>query len=148
VTFCESASLEEVYATATWAREMALQRKDYDMALVPDAHARHAAALRGGASAADRGRATLSDEDLQSRLGPETPTGLFYERFCNAELAYLAGDAARADALLREANTGAQVISGLPTIFELCLLECLVAAKLWDDAPGAEKTRLVDAIEA
>jgi serine/threonine protein kinase/predicted ATPase len=152
VTFCASADLAEVEKTATWAADVALKRKDYDMAWVPEAHARYAAALRGESgepgSAMDLGRPGSSDDEFRSRLGVETPTGLFYYRFCNAELAYLGGDVARADGLLREAAKGAQVISGLPTVFELCLLECLVAARRHDAASAEEKGPLVAGIEA
>jgi serine/threonine protein kinase/predicted ATPase len=130
VTFCESADLAEVQKTGAWAAQVGARRKDFDMASVAETHERYAAALRTGpALVANLGREGSSDADFRARLGAKTPTALFYYFYCNAELAYLAADFARADALLKEAVNGAHVIFGLPTTVELCLLECLVAAK-------------------
>src|SRR5205823_4821869 len=126
-----------------WARDIGLRRKDLDMAGVPDAHARYAAALRGEASGhVDLGREGSTDAEFRESLGDSAPTATFYYYFCNAELAYLFGDAARADALLDEARARTQVIFGLPTTVELCLLECLVAARLHDSAHLASRLRL------
>jgi predicted ATPase/serine/threonine protein kinase len=148
ITFCESANLTEVEATATWAADLALRRKDYDMAWVPEAHARYASALRSETGAGiDLGRPESSDADFRSRLGPETPTGLFYYLFCNAELAYLARAIPRAAELLRAAGAREQVISGLPMMFEIDLLRCLVAAKLHDSSSDEERGRLIAEIE-
>jgi predicted ATPase len=144
VTFCQSPSLAEVERIGAWATEIGLRRKDLDMAWAPEAHARFAAALRGTtARGTDLSRDGSSDEDFRARLGPKTPTALFYYFFCNAVLAYLAGDVARAGALLREAEPTSRVIVGLPTSVEVALLECLVAGKRHElESSGAEREAL------
>jgi hypothetical protein len=143
VSFCESASLKEVGATAEWAHDVAARRKDRDMASVPEAHARYAAALRGETpSPRDLGLAGSSDAELRARLDAKTPTAMFYYLFCNAELAYLFDDPARAHALLQEAERGSHVINSLPTMVELCFLQVLVAARLHDSAPLLQRAAL------
>jgi predicted ATPase len=143
VTFCESADLAALEETAEWAREVASRRKDRDMAGVPDAHARYAAALLGTTpSPRDLGLSSSSDEEFRASLSAKTPTAMFYYLFCNAELAYLFGDAARAHDLLEEAGKRVQVIFSLPTTAELCLLRALVAAKMHDSAPWTKRLQL------
>ncbi|HEY2517463.1 MAG TPA: AAA family ATPase [Polyangiaceae bacterium] len=143
ITFCESAELAAVQETGEWARGVSLRRKDLDMAEAPAAHARYAAALRGATpSPRDLGTAESTDVEFRASLGPQTPTALFYYFFCNAELAYLFGDAERTSALLTQANELVQVIFGLPTTVELCLLECLWRARLHASADCARRAQL------
>jgi predicted ATPase len=143
VTYCESPTLAVVRATGDWAREIGKRRKDDDMAGAPEAHARYAAALSGETpSARDLGLDGSTDAELRGSLGDATPTAAFHYYFCNAELAYLAGDARRAEAMLEEARTRTRVIFGLPMTAELCFLESLVAARLHDDAPLPTRLRL------
>jgi hypothetical protein len=146
VTYCESTSLASVEETGAWAREIAARRKDRDMAGVADAHARCAAALRGGAPRSgaipDLTIDGSTDADLRASLGAKTPTAMFYYFFCNAELAHTFGDVARAAALLTEAGARTNVIFAIPTMVELALLEALVAARLHDGASRLARLRL------
>ncbi len=137
VSFCESADLAAVEADATWAREVSVRRKERAMVGVPDAHARHAATLRGlTPSLLDLGTADSSDAAFRATLSDAaTPTALFYYQFCTADLAYHFGEIASARASLREAKKRVQGIFGLPTTVELHFLDALVAARE-HDAPG------------
>jgi predicted ATPase len=147
ISFCESADLAELGRTGAWARGIGARRKDFDMAGVPDAHLRYAAALRGETeSPTDLGIDGSSDAAFRAELGPKTPTALFYYFFCNAELSYHFGDAARAHALLEEARKGMQVIFGLPTTAELCFLEALVAARLHGRASRSQDEGLATVV--
>ncbi len=145
VSFCESAELGSVQEVGDWAREVAVRRRDRDMAAAPDIHARQAAALRGlTPSPHDLGTAAQSDAALRASFDDgKFPVALFYYHHCNAELAYLAGYPDRAEALLAEAGKRTQGIFALPTMVELVFLQVLVAARRYHDAGRVERVRLL-----
>jgi hypothetical protein len=118
------------------------------MAAVPEIHGRHAAALRGlTASPLDLGDAASSDVELRARLDDErTPIAIYYYYFCNADLAYHAGDLSRAATLLREAGRHLCGIFGEPAVVELCFLRALVAARQLDGAPPWQRLPLMAAL--
>jgi predicted ATPase len=133
LTFCESRELRALSATAEWAEAISVRRQERDMAGVPAAHARYAAAMRAGS--VDLGSPESSDAAFRASMSDATtPTAMFYYFFCSAELAYHAGDTARARALLADAKRRTQPIFGLPTTVELHFLDALVAAREHDQA--------------
>src|SRR5262249_47578873 len=73
------------------------------------------------------------------------PVALFYYYHCSAELAYLAGQTARAAGFLAEAGKRTQGIFAIPTMVELAFLQVLVAARGLDrEGPGRrERVRVV-----
>jgi len=149
VTFCESSDLAAVQETGIRGRDVGARRKIKDMAAVPDLHARYAEALRGQTDSwTDLGRPSSSDAELRATLGDDTtPVGIFYYHFCNAELAYLAGDIDRAAALLEVAEKRTKGIFAIPTTVELCFLGALVAAQQYGRAAGwRDRLRLRRAI--
>jgi len=150
LTFCESKDLAGVRETAEWARDIAIRRADKDMACMPDVQARHAAALAGHAgSARDLGVPGSTDAELRASLDDATtPIALFYYYFCNAELAYLDGDAARAEQLLAQAHRRKEGIFSIPTTAELCLLDALVAARRHAQVGRAARARLRLALDS
>ena len=142
-TFCESLELATVQTTAEWARDVAARRRIHDMIATPDIHARYAAALRGlSSSPLDLGRPSSSDAELRAGLDDETaPIAMFYYHFCNADLAYLAGDLRRAMAQLAAAEQRTRGIFGEPMVVELCFLAALIAARRHDASSGWERLR-------
>jgi predicted ATPase len=144
VSFCESNDLETVQADAEWARDISVRRKERAMIGVPEAHARHAATLRGlTPSLLDLGTADSPDSEFRASLSDSgTPTALFYYQLCSADLAYHFGSVTDARALLREANRRTEGIFGLPTTVELHFLDALVAAREHDLAGAKWHTRL------
>jgi predicted ATPase len=144
VSFCESTDLAAVQSDAEWARDVSVRRKERAMIGVPEAHARHAATLRGlTPSVLDLGTAESPDSDFRASLSDSaTPTALFYYQFCTADLAYHFGNAAAARALLREAEKRTEGIFGLPTTVELAFLDALVAAREHDLAGTSWRKRL------
>jgi predicted ATPase len=143
-SFCESTDLAAVQSDAEWARDVSVRRKERAMIGVPDAHARHAATLRGlTPSLLDLGTTDSPDAELRASLSDSaTPTALFYYQFCTADLAYHFGSAATARALLREAKKRTEGIFGLPTTVELHFLDALVAAREHDLAETPWRARL------
>jgi predicted ATPase len=144
VCFSESSDLVSLKAMAEWAQQIGARRQDKDMTGFAEVFARYAAALAGATpSATDLSLATSSDADFRATLSDEkTPSSIFYYLYCNAELAYLAGDPARAFSLLEEAWRRTQIVFGLPTKVDLHLLDALVVARLHDDAAWGARMRM------
>ena len=121
------------------------------MAGFADVFARYAAALRSEpAEPAESPHAPLdlsrngsSDADLRASFtDAKTPSSVYYYFYCDAELAYLAGDAVRARELLDEAWKRIQIVFGLPTTVDLWWLDALVCARLHDTAPWTARVGL------
>ncbi len=142
VEFSEAALLPSLQATSEWAMEVGARRQDADMTGFAEVFARYAAALREDPrSARDLGTSDSSDAHFRATLtDAKTPSSVYYYFYCDAELAYLAGDPARA--LSRssiEAWKRTQIVFGLPTFVDLTFLDALVAARLHDAASWSDR---------
>jgi predicted ATPase len=144
VAFSEGGGLAPLLEMGEWAREIGVRRLDKDMAGFADVFVRYASALLGKTpSPRDLSLEGSSDADLRASLtDAKTPSSVYYYYYCDAELAYLSGDAARALPLLEEAWKRTQIIFGLPTTVDLWWLDALVAARLHDDASWAARIGL------
>jgi hypothetical protein len=144
VAFSESATLASLQEIGEWAKEIGERRLDKDMTGFADVFARYAAALRvAPPGPLDLSRDGSSDADLRATFtDAKTPSSLYYYFYCDAELAYLAGDAERARALLEEAWKRIQIVFGLPTAVDLWWTDALVTARLHDGAAWAARIAL------
>jgi predicted ATPase len=149
VSLLESADLAKAQATSEWAREICERRRDWNMAGSVEAHARYSATLRGEiALRPDLGRGGAIDREFSALAGePARAPGAYYAFWsCNAWLAYLFGDAARAGALLEEARPLAQANFGNPGSVDFCFLEAIVAAAAHDASPLLKRLGLRRAV--
>jgi predicted ATPase len=147
VAFSESESLASLQEVSEWAREVGERRLDADMTGFADVFARYCATLRRPhdetGTPLDLSRPGSSDADLRASFtDAKTPSSVYYYFYCDAELAYLAGDAARAQGLLEEAWKRIQIVFGLPTTVDLWWLDALVAARLHDTASWTARVGL------
>jgi hypothetical protein len=150
VSLLESANAAKVQVTSEWAREVCVRRRDWNMAGSVEAHARYAATLRGErAIAVDRSDDATIDPEFRALAGdPAKAPGAYYAFWsCRAWLAYLFGDAPRAEAWTREARRLAQANFGNPGAVDFCFLESLVAAALHDSAPWWKRPWLRRSVE-
>ncbi|HEY2512653.1 MAG TPA: protein kinase [Polyangiaceae bacterium] len=144
VEFSQAADLSTLRATSEWAIEVGARRQDADMTGFAEVFARYCAALQDDAvPRRDLARGKSTDADFRATLtDAKTPSSVYYYFYCDAELAYLAGDPARAQPLLDEAWKRTQIVFGLPTFVDLTFLDALVAARLHDTASWTERGAL------
>lgn len=138
----EACDLAEQQACAEWARGITDLRRDRGMTGMVIAHQRYYATLRGLTDdVLSLSTDESSDEAFRASLSDETPLALFYYYLLGAELNYLFGDAARAGALLAEAEPWIPGIFGTPTAVEHNLLHVLVAARRCEGEPWRMRRR-------
>jgi hypothetical protein len=141
IHYCEAVELPMLESCAQDSLAVTTRRRDDDMSAIVSAQLRFAAALRGDSAALSLPGS--SDAEFRASLTDgHTPIGLYYYYHLHAELAYLFGDAARAQALLCDAHRRMQGIFSVPTTVDLFLLDALVAARSWDASGFAGRRRL------
>jgi serine/threonine protein kinase len=149
VSMLEATDLARAQATSEWARDVCVRRHDWNMAGSVEAHARYAATLRGKRAVhVGPGRDGAIDAEFRELAGePGEAPGAYYAFWsCNAWLAYLFGEPARAQALVEAARPLAQANFGNPGTVDLCFLEALVGAAAHDAAPWLKRMGLRRAV--
>ncbi|HEY2516448.1 MAG TPA: AAA family ATPase [Polyangiaceae bacterium] len=148
MTFCEGGRLEDLEATAERGEDVSAQRREADLAGASAALGRYATALRGDkADALDFGNRRSTDAEFRKTLAEERVLSRFFYDYGRAEIAYLTGDAERANALLVEAaKLSSRAIFGTPMMVELAWLEALVAARRFETAGLTERAGLLAAV--
>jgi predicted ATPase len=138
----ESADVGIQYETAGWARDVCSRRKDWNTAGSALGHLKYAAALRGSPEGFDLSRGRYVDagfEEIAGKSPDKTPAAYAAYWVFGAWAAYLFGRTQVAVDWLAETKRFAHGYFGNLAMLDLCLLECLVAAKLHDSASWARR---------
>jgi predicted ATPase/tRNA A-37 threonylcarbamoyl transferase component Bud32 len=130
-SYQEGSALVDLQQLSERAAAVATHRGMGDMAAVGQTLREYAAILRG-LSQDDPNRAPASGKQ---GVAP------WIHNQCAAELAFFTDDLERAERFAREASKRAPL--GVPTTIELLLLNILIAARRYEDAPLPERPRLV-----
>jgi hypothetical protein len=141
ITYCEAEELAAMQETAESSHAITTRRRDADMSALVSAHARYCGALRGlNADSARLGNDESDDATFFASLSVQkTPVAIFYYHFCNAQLAYLHDDLARAGQQLAEAGKHVGAIFAIPTTVDLELWRVLIGVRAHESASLAER---------